>query len=197
MAEGQIMKKIKFVGSTSREKIFALIAIILLLLVLVRGKMELKIPGLDEYYTIRDRFETKSQLYQRYRALLNEKQHIEEVHHANIQVIETLEKKLFRGRNINVTAAKLQKMIQSLATANHISIARTNIEKPEKIADNLYMIRMAVYGEANRMTDINAFLARLEYNRDKYLFAPRLYLKLSRGKLLIEMKIFSLAMTNT
>ena len=185
-------KKIKFIGGTNAEKTLGILALILVVAVI--GKTSIISPGLEKWFQARERFNAQKDLYNRYVSVYNKSEEVEAIYKKNIKTIEAIEKKIFTGNDINVTAAKLQKVVQQLADNNNIRVMRTNTEKPVKISGGLYVITLGVFGEARTMKDLNSFLEQLEYYQDKFLHAPRLYLKNIHKRISLEIQIFSVAM---
>lgn len=184
--------KFKIVGSTNMEKKLVVIALILLLVVLV--KIFLVSPRWERWVQVRERVQVQNRLYHRYLAIYNKRGEVESTYKNNIKTIEAIEKKIFTGNDIHVAAAKLQKVIQSLAEKNNIRIMRTNIEKPVKISGGLYVITLGIFGEARTMKDLNGFLNQMEYYKEKHLHTPRVYLKNARKRISLEIQVFSVAM---
>ena len=186
------MKKIKFIGATRNEKIFGLVAVFLALLLFARNSITM--PGLSEWRNVRERIVVQRELYDRHLAVYSQREVVEDIYNKNIKTIEDIEKKIFSGKNINVAAAKMQKVVQRLATENNMSTKRTNTEKPVEISDGLFVITLGLFGSAHSMADLNSFLEQIEYAKDKLIYIPRIYLKNVRKEIVFEMQAFSIAM---
>jgi hypothetical protein len=192
MVKEKKKRRLRFVGSTKKEKILAIFAVVLLVLVL--GKNRIVLPALEKWTITRERIEQQEELYRRYLDIFNQRDDVKRIYESNQETIERIEKKVFRGNDIHVASAKLQKVVETLAEGNNIYIRRTHNEKPVEISGGLYVITLGVFGEVGTMADLNRFLEGLEFHKDKFLYAPRLYVKNIRNKISLEIQVFSIAM---
>jgi hypothetical protein len=192
MAEGTKKKRLTFIGSTKKEKILGIFAIMLLFLVV--GRNSLVLPAWERWKITRERIDQQEELYRRYLDIYNQKDDVERIYKSNQETIERIEEKIFRGNDIHVASAKLQKAVETLAESNNIYIRRTHNEKPVEISGGLYVITLGVFGEVRTMVDLNRFLEGLEFHKDKFLYAPRLYIKNIRNKVSLEIQVFGIAM---
>ena len=186
------MKNIKLIGATRLEKIMGGIACLLLVAFLVRSLYQSQY--MQTWEQKKDSLQTQLELYQRYTALYSQRENVEKTYKANLKNIEAIEDKIFTGNDINITSAKLQKVIQTLSTENNIAIQRTQTEKPVQVSDGLYVINLALFGQSDSMRDLNNFLATIENFGNKFLYNPKLYLKKTANSINFEMQIFGIAM---
>ena len=166
----------------------------LILLLLVIGKTKVVLPFLEKWANIREQIHQQENLYSRYLQIYNQREQLKASYESNLETIRQIEGKIFTGPDVPISAAKLQKTVQELAAKNHVTIQRTQTEKPVQISGGLHVISLGVFGEAQTMVDLNLFLEQLEYFKEKFLYAPRLYVKNVGNRITMEIEIFSLAM---
>lgn len=186
------IKQIKLAGATRMEKTLGVLALILLLLVI--AKTNVLLPFLEKRANIREQIHQQENLYSRYLQIYNQREELKDSYERNLQTIRQIEGKIFTGHDVHVSAAKLQKIVQELAAKNHVMIQRTQTEQPVQISGGLYVISLGVFGQVQTMVDLNLFLEQLEYFKDKFLYAPKLYAKNIGNRITMEIQIFSLAM---
>ena len=186
-----MIDRLKTIGR-KREILLGAVAVFLLLLVL--GRQNTGFSFLTDWKQVREQIELQQDLYSRYYHIYSQKEDVKRVYESNLETIEKVEKKVFTGHDIHVAAAKLQKVVQELASDNDIKVQRLNTQKPVQISGDLYAITLGLYGQAFTMADFNRFLETLEYHEDKYLYTPRLYVKEVRDHLTLEVEILSVAM---
>lgn len=137
----------------------------------------------------------KKELYRKYLAILNNKEQIEKAYQKNKDVIESMEKKIFTGKDVNVAITRLQKSIQDIAEQSNINIKRIQTLKPEKVSDRLHAINLRIFAQSHTVKNLNTFLNQLEFNNQKLIYIPKLYTKKIRSELHIELEVFSLSVT--
>ncbi|WDN90710.1 hypothetical protein BuS5_03681 [Desulfosarcina sp. BuS5] len=185
------MKKIKFIGSTSKEKALGIIALLLVLLFI--GKTGMLGPVFQKWAHLREQIEAQQDLYNRYLTIYSQRDEVDRIYKKNLKTIETIEQKIFSGPDINIAAAKLQKIIQNLAQNNNIKIRRTQNNKPINISGGLYIISLGIFGESKTMRQLNGFLEELESYNNKFLFTPKLYAKSIKNRIILEIHVLGIA----
>lgn len=128
----------------------------------------------------KDRLETQKKLLMKYYSFAANKKQYESRLGELEQYYAKLQEKILSEETEELASAKLQEMINNLATKNGLVVSRSTALKKEVINKNPYLIAMSINFEISDLDSsqkLQNFLYDIEYNSDKLLFVNSLRIK--------------------
>ena len=170
----------KFKKMKAREK--ALLVIALIVMFYLSIDKVIVTPFLKSINETKERLETQKKLLKKYYSYINNKKQYEAKINELKQYYTKMQEKFISEETEDLASAKLQEMINNIATKNGLVVSRSTASKKEIINKQPYLIALSISIEIN---DINSsqklqnFLYDIEYNSDKFLFIDNLKIKTS------------------
>src|SRR3972149_11514629 len=163
-----------------RERILLVVALIVLFYMSLDRVVIT--PFFKSINETKERLETQKKLLMKYYSFAANKKQYETRLGELEQYNAKLQEKFLSEETEDLASAKLQEMINNLATKNGLVVSRSTASKKEIINKQPYLIALSISIEIN---DINSsqklenFLYDIEYNIDKFLFIDNLKIKTS------------------
>lgn len=161
-----------------RERILLVVAIIVIFYL---GLDRVVItPFFKSINETKDRLETQKKLLMKYYSFAANKKQYETRLGELEQYYTKLQEKILFEETEELASAKLQEMINNIATKNGLVVSRSTALKKEVINKNPYLIAMSINFEISDLDSsqkLQNFLYDIEYNNDKLLFVNSLRIK--------------------
>lgn len=128
----------------------------------------------------KERLETQEKLLRKYYSFVANKKQYETRLNDLEQYYEKLHVKFLSEETEELASAKLQEIINNLATKNGLIVSRSTALKKELINKTPYLIALSISFEINDVDNtkkLQSFLYDVEYNNDKLLFIDNLRIK--------------------
>jgi hypothetical protein len=161
-----------------RERVFMVVALIVLFYV---GIDRVAItPFFKSINETKERLETQEKLLRKYYSFVANKKQYENRLSELEQYYTKLQGKFLTEETEDLASAKLQEIINNLATRNGLVVSRSTALKKEVINKKPYLIVLSISFEISDLDDsqkLQNFLYDIEYNNDKLLFIDNLRIK--------------------
>ena len=161
-----------------RERMLLIMAIVVLLYI---GIDRVAIaPFFKSINETKERLETQKQLLEKYYSLEENKKQYETRLTDLDQYYTKFQEKFLSEETEELASAKLQEMINNLATKNGLIVSRSTALKKEIINKKPYLIELSINFELSDLDNsqkLQNFLYDIEYNNDKLLFLDNLKIK--------------------
>lgn len=172
-------KLIKLLGRFKvRERILLISAFIVLLYI---GIDRIVItPFFKSIHETKEQLETQEKLLGKYYSFVANKKHYESKFNDLEQYYEKLQEKFLLEETEEIAFAKLQEMVNTLATRHGLVVSRSTALKKEVVNKKPYLIALSVNIEVNELNSsqkLQNFLYDVEYRSDKLLFIDNLKIK--------------------
>ncbi len=168
----------RFQKFKAREKILLIAA---LAVILYMGIDRIAItPFFKSIRETNDRLETQRKLLGKYRSFIANKKYYENRLNDLEQYYAKLQEKILIEETEELASAKLQEIINNLATKNGLVVSRSTALKKEVLNKKPYLIALSINFEVsdlNSSQKLQSFLYDIEYNHDKLLFIDNLRIK--------------------
>lgn len=128
----------------------------------------------------KERLETQKQLLEKYYSFAANKKQYETRLTDLDQYYTKFQEKFLSEETEELASAKLQEMINNLATKNGLIVSRSTALKKEIINKKPYLIELSINFELSDLDNsqkLQNFLYDIEYNNDKLLFLDNLKIK--------------------
>ena len=128
----------------------------------------------------KERLETQKQLLEKYYSFAANKKQYETRLTDLDQYYTKFQEKFLSEETEELASAKLQEMINNLATKNGLVVSRSTALKKEIINKKPYLIELSINFELSDLDNsqkLQNFLYDIEYNNDKLLFLDNLKIK--------------------
>ena len=161
-----------------RERILLVVAIIVLLYIGI-DKIVIT-PFVKSINETKERLETQKKLMRKYCSFVTNKKQYEDRLNDLDQYYISLQDKFFTEETEDLASAKLQEMVDNLATKNGLIVSRSTALKKEIINRKPYLIAVSINFEINDIDSskkLQNFFYDIEYNSDKLLFIDSLKIK--------------------
>jgi len=168
----------RFQKFKAREK-FLLIAALVVVLYMGIDKIAIA-PFFKSIRETNERLETQRKLLGKYRSFIANKKYYENRLNELEQYYAKLQEKILIEETEDLASAKLQEIINNLATQNGLVVARSTALKKEVLNKKPYLIALSINFEVNDLNSsqkLQRFLFDIEYNNDKLLFIDNLRIK--------------------
>lgn len=170
----------KFKKMKAREKALLVIALIVMLYLSI--DKVIVTPFLKSINETKERLETQKKLLKKYYSYIANKKQYETKINELEQYYTNLQEKFISEETEDLASAKLQEMINNIATKNGLVVSRSTASKKEIINKYPYLIALSISIEINEIDSsqkLQNFLYDIEYNSDKFLFIDNLKIKTS------------------
>jgi len=161
-----------------RERVMLFVALtVLFYFALDRGVISPFIKSIQE---TNERLETQKKLLQKYYSVVNNKKQYETVLSNYEQYYAELQEKFLSEKTEELASAKLQEIINNLATKNGLVVSSSTALKKEVINKKPYLIALSINFEISDIDNtqkLQNFLYDIEYNKEKLLFLDNLRIK--------------------
>lgn len=168
----------RFQKFKAREKI---LLIVTLVVIFYMGIDRIAItPFFKSIRETNDRLETQRKLLGKYRSFIANKKYYENRLNDLEQYYAKLQEKILIEETEELASAKLQEIINNLATKNGLVVSRSTALKKEVLNKKPYLIALSINFEVNDLNSsqkLRSFLYDIEYNNDKLLFIDNLRIK--------------------
>lgn len=172
-------KLIKLLGRFKvRERILLISAFIVLLYIGI-DRIVLT-PFFKSIHETKEHLETQEKLLGKYYSFVANKKHYEGKFNDLEQYYEKLQEKFLLEETEEIAFAKLQEMVNTLATRHGLVVSRSTALKKEVVNKKPYLIALSVNIEVNELNSsqkLQNFLYDVEYRSDKLLFIDNLKIK--------------------
>lgn len=161
-----------------RERVFLVIALIVLFYMGIDRVVIT--PFFKSINETKERVETQEKLLRKYYSFVANKKHYETRLNALEQYYTEFQGKFLSEETEELASAKLQEIINNLATKNGLVVSRSTALKKEVINKTPYLIVLSINFEIidlNSSQKLQNFLYDIEYNDDKLLFIDNLRIK--------------------
>lgn len=128
----------------------------------------------------KERLETQKQLLEKYYSFAANKKQYETRLNDLDQYYTKFQEKFLTEETEELASAKLQEMINNLATRNGLVVSRSTALKKEIINKKPYLIELSINFELSDLDNsqkLQKFLYDIEYNNEKLLFLDNLKIK--------------------
>ena len=161
-----------------RERMLLIMAIVVLLYI---GIDRIAIaPFFKSINETKERLETQKQLLEKYYSFVANKKQYETRLSDLEEYYKKYQEKFLSEETEELASAKLQEMINNLATKNGLVVSRSTALKKEIINKKPYLIELSINFELSDLDNsqkLQNFLYDIEYNNDKLLFLDNLKIK--------------------
>lgn len=162
----------------ARERVLMIVVLIVLFYV---GTDRVAIaPFLKSIHETKERLETQEKLLRKYYSFVANKKNYENRLNDLEQYYTKLQGKFLTEETEELASAKLQEIINNLATKNGLVVSRSTALKKEVINKKPYLIELSINFEISDLDSsqrLQNFLYDIEYNTDKLLFLDNLRIK--------------------
>lgn len=161
-----------------REKVLLVLALIVLFYIGI-DKVVIA-PFFKSINETKERLETQKKLLKKYYSYVASRKQYETRLNDLEQYYTNLQEKFLSEETEELASAKLQEMINNLATKNGLVVARSTALKKEIINKKPYLIAMSINFEILDLSStqkLQYFLYDIEHNSDKLLFLDNLRIK--------------------
>jgi len=137
-------------------------------------------PFLKSIKETKERLETQEKLLNKYYSFAANKKQYEAILDELKKYYEKLQGKFLSEETEELASAKLQEIINNLATKSGLVVSRSTALKKEIINKNPHLIALSINFEINDLDStqkLQTFLHDIEYNTDKLLFINSLRIK--------------------
>jgi len=161
-----------------RERVLLIVAIIVLMYVGIDRVVIA--PFFKSINETKERLETQKQLLKKYYSFVANKKQYETRLRDLEQYYKEYQGKFLSEETEELASAKLQEMINNLATRNGLVVSRSTALKKEIINKKPYLIELSINFEISNLDSsqkLQNFLYDIEYNNEKLLFLDNLKIK--------------------
>lgn len=161
-----------------RERVLLIVAIIVLMYIGVDRVVIA--PFFKSINEAKERLETQKQLLKKYYSFVANKKQYETRLRDLEQYYKEYQGKFLSEETEELASAKLQEMINNLATRNGLVVSRSTALKKEIINKKPYLIELSINFEISNLDSsqkLQNFLYDIEYNNEKLLFLDNLKIK--------------------
>ncbi|MCC7210457.1 MAG: hypothetical protein E3K40_08320 [Candidatus Brocadia sp.] len=161
-----------------RERVLLIVAIIVLMYIGVDRVVIA--PFFKSINETKERLETQKQLLKKYYSFVANKKQYETRLRDLEQYYKEYQGKFLSEETEELASAKLQEMINNLATRNGLVVSRSTALKKEIINKKPYLIELSINFEISNLDSsqkLQNFLYDIEYNNEKLLFLDNLKIK--------------------
>lgn len=161
-----------------RERVLVIVAIVVLLFIGI-DRVVIS-PFFESINETKERLETQKQLLKKYYSFAaNKKQY--ETRLADLEQYYTeYQGKFLSEETEELASAKLQEIINNLATRNGLVVSSSTALKKEIMNKKPYLIELSINFEISNLDNsqkLQKFLYDIEYNNEKFLFLDNLKIK--------------------
>ncbi|MCF6154174.1 MAG: hypothetical protein E3K36_02750 [Candidatus Brocadia sp.] len=161
-----------------RERVFLIVALVILFYISI-DRIVIT-PFFKSINETKERLETQERLLKKYYSFAANKKHYETRLNDLEQYYTKFQEKFLSEETEELASAKLQEIINNLATRNGLVVSRSTALKKEVINKNPYLIVLSINFEITDLDNsqkLQKFLYDIEYNNDKLLFIDNLRIK--------------------
>lgn len=161
-----------------RERVLLIVAIIVLMYIGVDRVVIA--PFFKSINETKERLETQKQLLKKYYSFVANRKQYETRLRDLEQYYKEYQGKFLSEETEELASAKLQEMINNLATRNGLVVSRSTALKKEIINKKPYLIELSINFEISNLDSsqkLQNFLYDIEYNNEKLLFLDNLKIK--------------------
>lgn len=161
-----------------RERVLLIVAIIVLLYIGIDRVMIA--PFFKSINETKERLETQNQLLKKYYSFVANKKQYETRLSDLEEYYKKYQEKFLSEETEELASAKLQEMINNLATRNGLVVSRSTALKKEIINKKPYLIELSINFEISNLDNsqkLQNFLYDIEYNKERLLFLDNLKIK--------------------
>ncbi|BBO16730.1 conserved hypothetical protein [Candidatus Brocadia pituitae] len=161
-----------------RERVLLIVAIIVLMYIGIDRVVIA--PFFKSINETKERLETQKQLLKKYYSFVANKKQYETRLRDLEQYYKEYQGKFLSEETEELASAKLQEMINNLATRNGLVVSRSTALKKEIINKKPYLIELSINFEISNLDSsqkLQNFLYDIEYNNEKLLFLDNLKIK--------------------
>lgn len=161
-----------------RERVFLIVALVILFYFSIDRVVIT--PFFKSINETKERLETQERLLKKYYSFVANKKHYETRLNDLEQYYTKFREKFLSEETEELASAKLQEIINNLATRNGLVVSRSTALKKEIINKNPYLIVLSINFEITDLDNsqkLQKFLYDIEYNNDKLLFIDNLRIK--------------------
>lgn len=137
-------------------------------------------PFFKSIHETKERLETQEKLLRKYYSFVANKKNYENRLNDLEQYYTKLQGKFLTEETEELASAKLQEIINNLATKNGLVVSRSTALKKEVLNKKPYLIELSINFEISDLDSsqrLQNFLYDIEYNTDKLLFLDNLRIK--------------------
>lgn len=161
-----------------RERMLLIVAIIVLLYIGIDRVVIA--PFFKSINETKERLETQNQLLKKYYSFVANKKQYETRLSDLEEYYKKYQEKFLSEETEELASAKLQEMINNLATRNGLVVSRSTALKKEIINKKPYLIELSINFEISNLDNsqkLQNFLYDIEYNKERLLFLDNLKIK--------------------
>lgn len=161
-----------------RERVLLIVALVTLFYISIDRVVIT--PFFQSINETKERLETQKRLLEKYYLFAAKKKHYESRLNELEQYYAKFQEKFLLEETEELASAKLQEIINNLATRNGLVVSRSTALKKEVINRNPYLIVLSINFEIidlDNSQKLQKFLYDIEYNNDKLLFIDNLRIK--------------------
>lgn len=161
-----------------RERVLLIVAIIVLLYIGIDRVVIA--PFFKSINETKERLETQNQLLKKYYSFVANKKQYETRLSDLEEYYKKYQEKFLSEETEELASAKLQEMINNLATRNGLVVSRSTALKKEIINKKPYIIELSINFEISNLDNsqkLQNFLYDIEYNKERLLFLDNLKIK--------------------
>lgn len=161
-----------------RERVLLIVAIIVLMYIGIDRVVIA--PFFKSINETKERLETQKQILKKYYSFVANKKQYETRLRDLEQYYKEYQGKFLSEETEELASAKLQEMINNLATRNGLVVSRSTALKKEIINKKPYLIELSINFEISNLDSsqkLQNFLYDIEYNNEKLLFLDNLKIK--------------------
>lgn len=162
----------------ARERV--LMIVVLIVLFYVGIDRVVIAPFFKSIHETKERLETQEKLLRKYYSFVANKKNYENRLNDLEQYYTKLQGKFLTEETEELASAKLQEIINTLATKNGLVVSRSTALKKEVLNKKPYLIELSINFEISDLDSsqrLQNFLYDIEYNTDKLLFLDNLRIK--------------------
>lgn len=162
----------------ARERV--LMIVVLIVLFYVGIDRVVIAPFFKSIHETKERLETQEKLLRKYYSFVANKKNYENRLNDLEQYYTKLQGKFLTEETEELASAKLQEIINNLATKNGLVVSRSTALKKEVLNKKPYLIELSINFEISDLDSsqrLQNFLYDIEYNTDKLLFLDNLRIK--------------------
>lgn len=161
-----------------RERVFLIVALAILFYISIDRVVIT--PFFQSINETKERLETQERLLKKYYSFAARKKYYETRLNDLEQYYTKFQENFLSEETEDLASAKLQEIINNLATRNGLVVSRSTALKKEIINKNPYLIVLSINFEITDLDNsqkLQKFLYDIEYNNDKLLFIDNLRIK--------------------
>ncbi len=161
-----------------RERVFLIVAFLILFYFSI-DRMVVT-PFFQSINETKERLETQERLLKKYYSFAGDRKHYESRLNELEQYYTKFQEKFLLEETEELASAKLQEIINNLATRNGLVVSRSTALKKEVINKNPYLIVLSINFEITDLDNsqkLQQFLYDIEYNNEKLLFVDNLRIR--------------------